>query len=155
MPVPSGRKAERGPALGLCLGEYAVHNLVRRSVAPNREEIPVALRIGAAGERCCLARPARLRNFEIDADPPNAIERRGCELAAASAAGRRIHDGEEASRSRPQNLRRDALLGDQRGTTASRPMAFRICSANSARLIFNDAVRGKSASQTRYPLTRL
>ena len=73
---------------------------------------------------------ARFTHFEVQARGAQPIERRRSKFAATSAAGCRIHD------------REIALVHTT--TIAPRSSPVPICSASTARLIFIEAVRGKS-----------
>ena len=144
------QKTESGRRGGKRFGEQAVHNFVGRAVAADRQEISEASRVGSASERGGFAAGACLRYFQIDAELAHAFEGSGRQCAATSAARGGIDDGEEAR----VHCWLDKFSSRERGcghsgTTASRPTALRICSASSARFTFMDAVRGKSAFQTR------
>ena len=111
--------------------------------------VPVASAVTpfAAGEgsldwQCSLGSPCAtgfvdvtgalgVRDLQLDAVRPEPRERRLDLLAAPAAARVRVDDREHHS-----------------GTTAAGSVAAS-CSARSGRLIFSDAVRGKSSSQTR------
>ena len=101
--------------------------------------------------------------------PParQAFEGASQQRAAPTASCRRIHDceigfpqsfdpmcGEMGAGKMPaRQPPAEALLYNP--TTAERSTDFAISSASTCRLIFMEAVRGKSFSQTRYPPTRL
>src|SRR5690348_18343742 len=66
----------------------------------------------------------------------------------------RVHSSTQADGVLRLRQKKETILS-YKPFTALRSVPFRICSANSLRLIFIEAVRGKSLSQTRYPPTRL
>ncbi len=150
LPVPSGKKPRAGGRGGKRFGKEAVHNFVGRAVAADRKKISEAAHVGIASECGGFAAGARLRYFQLDSELAYAFDGSGREGAATSATRGGIDDGEKARAfCWLDKLRRRARGGSHSGTTASRPMALRICSASSARFTFMDAVRGKSAFQTR------
>src|ERR1700733_7646474 len=111
------KQSQRRPAFGLGLGKKAIDDLKRSAIAAHGEKIPIALRVGTAGEARRRTRSARLCDFQVDSGLPNAAQRSRSELAAATASGRRIDDGKEAR----VHLRRTSLATLCRDVKAARP----------------------------------
>src|SRR5450755_813137 len=135
------KKRQRRRLAGFGLREKTVHNLERSTVAANRDKSPVAANIGSPRQFRGFALSGGLRDFQLNSPGSQAFERGLYQLAAASATGGRIHHRE--------------IGGFHNATTAARPALLRISSARAVRLIFMDAVRGKSSLDSRYPPTRL
>src|SRR5207244_13569049 len=83
-----------------------------------------------------------LGRLSVDPDWSQALEGRSNQLATAPATRSRIDHGQTA-------------VAHSSITVLSGSRLLPISSAKIARLIFMDAVRGKSLSQSRYPPTRL
>src|SRR5271166_6688659 len=92
---------------------------------------------------CTLARLIGFDRIQFDSARSQTIKRLGNEPATAPSAGSRIHNSEKV-----------APVGHS-STTAARPRVVRTSSASKLRLIFIDAVRGKSLPHNKYPPTLL
>ena len=115
--------------------EQAVRDLVGSSVAAHSDKSTIAAAIIFARKLGGFAGLRGLHDFQSKAAGAQAFERRTNQLAAASAARSRIHH------------RHEGVVHSF--TAAARSMVLPISSARTVRLIFNDAVRGKSRSQIR------
>ena len=149
----------------------AVHHFIRSTVATDGDEVPYATPIRFTRDSLCISWTTGFGDFNFKAAGSQPIQGRSEQLAALSAARRRIHNGQVGSRHDPPRwnplaaipfsdkclieptLRRTVLV--QQFINASRFVVFAISSAKACRLIFIDAVRGKSFSQIRYLPTRL
>src|SRR5258708_1938766 len=143
IPCPEGEEPQRGRPAGIRLREKPVHHFVGSTVPADRDELSLTLRVGLARNPRGIACALRLRHLNRNSARSQPLQRRTQHLAAAPAARRRIHDGQI----RPQLI--------HSFTTAPRSTVLPNSSASACRLIFIDAVRGKSSSQITYPPTRL
>src|SRR5216683_2067683 len=130
IPGPERKEPERGAPLRGSSGEKPIHDFEARAVSSDGDEIAIAFGIGAVRERGGFAGSARCAHFDGEARGPEPVERRPSELPAASTSRRWIHDREVA------------LV--HKATIALRSSVLPICSARTARLIFIEAVSGKS-----------
>ena len=141
IPRTQGKKCQGGRLAAFRLRKKTIHDLVGGAVAADRDELPVAATVGGPRQFRGLAWSPGLGDLELDPSRAQPLQRRPHQLAAASTPGRRI-DHCEIGRLHS-------------ATTAARLELLLISPASAARLIFMDAVRGKSPPQSRYPPTRL
>jgi len=120
----------------------SIYDLVRGAVPAPCNELPTALLVALAREPCRIARRGRVNSIHLQSGGPKLFQSFVRELSALASTRRAVHDCQH-----PPIF--------HNGCTALRSSTLRICSANSARLIFIEAVRGKSFSHTTYPLMRL
>src|SRR6185437_3895303 len=138
-----GKKAESWPLAAFRLGEESIDDLVGGAVAADRQEIALAAGVGLAGDGTGVPGAAGFRQFQFDAAGAQPAQGFVYQFAAAPPTRGPVYHCQKAPA--------------HKGTTAesrsgrSRP----ISSASAVRLIFSDAVRGKSRSHSTYPPTRL
>ena len=126
-----------------CLRKQAVHNFKGCAIPPNSDEAADAPLVGGSREFGCLSGGTRGGYVDLNSSRFQAIERRSQQLTAAPASRGRINNGEIVL---PHDDWSRVLYTV---TIADRCADFRISSASTWRLIFMEAVRGKSLSQTR------
>lgn len=120
----------------------AVHNLVGSSIPTDRDKTAITTSVTRAGDFGSLAGTGGFSDVDVESARAQAFEDRSHEFAAAPTTGSGIDYCE--------------ISLVHSATMASRPMpTFPISSARTVRLIFMEAVRGKSRSQSKYPPTRL
>ena len=140
--MPRGRKARVGRGARDGLGEKSIDNLVGCAVAAYGDEVAAPLGVGITGDLSFVTRAAGFSDFYGDA-----------------AARRRSSAGATILRQRPPpaagfTTARNVSLTVQPPQWHGQ-RCLPISSARRFRLIFIDAVRGKSSFQIRYPPMRL
>ena len=125
----------------LGFGKKPVHYFVRGTIATDRQKTPASSSIVFTRKLYGLARLRRLDNFELQSTCTQTLERWPDQPATAPASGRWIHHRQV---SLVHSWRMDA-----------RSAVLPISSARTVRLIFKEAVRGKSLSQIKQPAMRL
>src|SRR6185437_3123425 len=115
-------------------GKHAVHDFIAGAIASYGKKLPPAAGVGLARKTCSFAWTRRFRDIHFDAFTAKICDSSVSQLTAAAATGSGINDCEE-------------WFGHS-GTTLVRSICAPICSASTPRLIFREAVRGKSRSQT-------
>src|SRR5579863_7352544 len=138
-----GKKSQRRRIVRFSPRKQSVHDLIRCPITSNGNKFSITAGVGVPHQVCPLARTARFDHIELDSPRSQPIQRLCNELATPPSTRRRIHHGEERARV------------DHSSTTAARPRALRTSSASSVRLIFMEAVRGKSLLHNTYPPTLL
>src|SRR5581483_5438414 len=126
----------------LRLRKQAVDDLVGSTVAADGEESSISGRIRLARQDDTFSRGMGKVRFESNTRRAQILHGRAGKLSRAPSARRRIDDCEP-------------ILFHSGVRAESRLVRLRICWASSPRLIFSDAVRGKSRSHKREALTRL
>ena len=123
------------------LGQEAVDDLVDGAVAADRDEARAG-RARTPRARCASRRPARAVRASSIVEPCAA---QALERAAARARAQRPPPAAGLTIASQRSPIGSPRLEQRRGLAAARS-----CCASSSRLIFIDAVRGNSSSQSRY-----
>src|ERR1700722_12553079 len=114
------------------MGKKSIDDLVRRAVSADRDKLAISAGVAIPRQVRTLAWASGVDHIQFDSSRPQTFQRLGNQLATASSARSRIHHGEKSARATHSS------------TTAARPRILRTSSASWLRLIFMDAVRGKS-----------
>src|SRR5262249_7610330 len=109
--------------------------------APHGDEFSIALLPGFSGNPRRISRPAAFSNLHSHFSGLQTLESGSNQASALTASSGRIDDSKKSF--------------VHRRITFDRSTVLPISSANSLRLIFMEAVRGKSLDQIMYPPTRL
>ena len=141
IPGSQGKKPKGCASIGERSREQAIYNFKARAIAPDRDKIAKSRGVCLMRQNRGFAGGARLAHLQREPRAAQTLQSLRGQFPAAAAAGRRIHDRE--------------IGFIHRETIAARSSCLPISSASTGRLIFMEAVRGKSWSQTKYPLMRL
>jgi len=136
VPRPQGQKTKGATFYRrrtICTGKNSIYDFVRGAISTNSNEVPITSGVGFAGNRDSLSGRGRFSHVDLNSGGSQPVEGRRDQLSAASPSRSRIYHCEKLVIHNP--------------TTAERCRRLRTSSASSVRLIFMDAVRGKSLSQ--------
>src|SRR5581483_5826149 len=132
---PKRKKSQRGSCTFDGLRENAVDDFVGSPVPSDRDEFAITLLPSRLGEPGCIPRFSALFHINGHFRRPQTLQRGPNQFPALPASCRRIHDCQKGFA--------------HKGSTAGRSIVFPMSSPNSFRLIFMEAVRGKSFCQIR------
>src|SRR5467141_300936 len=142
--------------------KHTVEDFVSGAITTDGKKAPVPLIVSLARQLHGVARTRRSDDVDLQSFLAQTRESRPGEFRGAAATGGGVDDGEETihlERERTRNadsrFRQSFPNRLHNGRIAAAPSSFARRSARTLRLIFNEAVRGKSSSSRTTPWTRL